>query len=200
MIVEFDGGNTRLKWRLLSAGGAVLERGTLANEALLEGALQSTLSNIKPQRARMVSVAGADLKAAVAACVTDLWGLTLAQAHTQPAHGAIHNPYKDYTKLGADRWLAVLAAYELSQGPCLIVDCGSAITVELVSDQGYIGGYIVPGHRLMRRALFADTAQVKVEQGAKFDMAPGCSTEAAVNNGIHCAHVGLASQARRMLL
>ena len=62
-------------------------------------------------------------------------------------------------QLGVDRWLAMLACYRITNQACLVVDCGTAITLDLVNPQGcHLGGYILPGLRLMQDSLLHNTA------------------------------------------
>ena len=104
--------------------------------------------------------------------------------------------------MGVDRWLAVLAAYGEWQQACLIVDCGSAVTVDMVDNDGrHRGGYIAPGIQLMRRALFRDTDAVKVAAltpGSQVD--PADNTADAVNRGLLLMVVGLVTEAHRWLM
>lgn len=65
---------------------------------------------------------------------------------SQPGLGAVVNAYEDYAQLGVDRWLALLAAYDLVDNDAIILDAGSAITIDLLSrQQGHLGGAILPG-------------------------------------------------------
>ena len=56
------------------------------------------------------------------------------------------NGYSDYQQLGVDRWLTLVAGYFNYQQDLVIVDAGSAITLDLLSQQqGHLGGAILPG-------------------------------------------------------
>jgi len=57
------------------------------------------------------------------------------------------NSYKEPKYLGTDRWLAMIASYELSLGEgFIVVDIGSAVTIDLVDNSGlHLGGVIFPG-------------------------------------------------------
>lgn len=62
---------------------------------------------------------------------------------------------------GVDRVLNVAAAYEQMQKACVVVDAGTAITVDVCNDAGdFLGGAIAPGVRLMLDALHEKTAQL----------------------------------------
>ena len=109
--------------------------------------------------------------------------VTLAKVSSTAA--GVRCGYADPSSLGVDRWLAVVAAYHLYQTSLLIVDAGSAMTLDLVSEDGrHLGGYILPGLTLMRDALWRGTDRVKVDREVdECGIDPGMDTITAVNHG-----------------
>jgi len=200
-VLDIDMGNTRLKWRL-SDIGEIVARGAHSWEGNkpLPSSLWDSLT-LSPGRVRVASVAGAERIAQLSSLVLSLWSVSLELAESRLSHGDLRNAYEQPSVLGVDRWLAVLAAYQRDGGPCLIVDCGSAVTVDLLAERGrHIGGYILPGMSLMRRALFSDTDAVKVPVGdLPAGLAPGRCTEDAVFSGLALMVLGLVEQAGRKL-
>jgi type III pantothenate kinase len=98
-----------------------------------------------------------------------------------PLRTDVENP----SRVGVDRLLAALAAYRLAGGPCIVVDCGTAITVNAVRADGlFLGGAIFPGLGMMARALSEQTALLPLT--AVPDEAPmiGRCTEDAIAAGI----------------
>ncbi|MBI3222036.1 MAG: type III pantothenate kinase [Nitrosomonadales bacterium] len=78
----------------------------------------------------------------------------------------VSNGYTQPEQLGCDRWAALLAAWHLVRGACLVVNCGTATTVDALSGQGeFIGGLILPGVELMQRSLSEAAAQLSMAQG-----------------------------------
>ena len=68
--------------------------------------------------------------------------------------GFVKNGYREPSSLGVDRWMVVLAAYHRCSGTALVIDLGTAITLDYIrSDGQHLGGYIVPGTHLSQRAL-----------------------------------------------
>ena len=66
----------------------------------------------------------------------------------------------DSTTIGADRVANAVAALDYGT-PALILDCGSAVTIELVDKNlRFLGGAIAPGRKMLRQALHANTAQL----------------------------------------
>ena len=98
--------------------------------------------------------------------------------------------YEDPSTLGADRLAALIAAHDQFQGSTCIVDCGTAVTVDVL-DQGGIhrGGIIFPGVRSMHAALLADT-DMDVDHDAGHLVMPANSTRDAIYTGCLSAVAG----------
>ena len=90
--------------------------------------------------------------------------------------------------IGQDRLLNAAAAYEVLQQACVVVDAGTAITVDYIDGAGtYHGGAIAPGVRLMLEALHAGTAQLPRITWQKPREPIGHNTTEAIRTGIfHC--------------
>ena len=88
-------------------------------------------------------------------------------------------------ELGADRLVNAIAAYEHVQGPCVVVDFGTAVNLDVVSADGeYLGGVIAPGIEISMEALADRAAKL-----LKVDLAPprafiGKSTVEAIRSGV----------------
>ncbi|MDP8230955.1 MAG: type III pantothenate kinase [Candidatus Gorgyraea atricola] len=66
----------------------------------------------------------------------------------------VKNMYKNPRQVGQDRLVNARAAYELYGGSCIIVDFGTAITIDVVNDRKeYLGGVIMPGVEISLEAL-----------------------------------------------
>lgn len=71
----------------------------------------------------------------------------------------IENLYRKKKELGQDRLLNSYAAVKLYKGPAIVIDAGTAITIDAVSKEGaYLGGIIFPGLNLLAKALKDNTA------------------------------------------
>lgn len=95
--------------------------------------------------------------------------------------------------IGADRVANVIAAAEFYELPALVIDCGSAITCEMVDDcRRFRGGAIAPGRMLMRNALGNGTAQLPdVEISSKLPETPGLGTVDAIRWGVDGGALGI---------
>ena len=87
-----------------------------------------------------------------------------------------------------DRWLAIIGAYQLARGACLVLDLGTAITADYVNAAGeHLGGYICPGLPLMRGLLRTHTQRIRYEDPVAGcngqTLRPGRTTMDAVERG-----------------
>jgi type III pantothenate kinase len=129
------------------------------------------------------------------------FGLNPEFAVSESSLNGLSNGYQQPEKLGVDRWLAMLAARSQVAGACVVVDCGSAITVDAVTSHGeHLGGYIAPGFRLMREALNAGTTAIKLTQiGYSENTFPGRNTVAAIKAAELSMIIGIIDHAKAAL-
>ena len=197
MILEIDVGNTRIKWRTLQ-NGSTCDRGALPKEELEKWLRVMGQQNV-PDKVRLSCVANRDIVKKLVEHAS-LWVCLLQEAKTSHDAAGVRCGYDDPGTLGVDRWLAVVAAFNEFGRPCVVVDVGSAVTVDLVDGDGqHLGGYIVPGLEMMRQSLFEGTSQVKVADFAAASVEPGCSTKQAVANGSLLMIKGMVESAVKLL-
>lgn len=107
------------------------------------------------------------------------------QLHSQASSFSITNSYENHSKMGADRWLAVLGAERLfPKMNLLIVDSGTATTFDILdATKQHRGGWIIPGVELMMNSLFQSTDKVMGEAGKIAQLGFGHNTDDNVNMG-----------------
>lgn len=172
----FDLGNTRLKCAPLEPQG-VGAVAALAHEGLdaLEGdALHARLDALLPARfdvAHVASVAREPLRVALLdALVRRCTRIELAR--TLPAFDGLRIAYAEPSKLGVDRFLAMLGARRRIDGALLVCGVGTAVTLDLVDAAGlHRGGRIAPSPSLMREALHARAPHLPEAGGEWVDWA-----------------------------
>jgi len=185
VILDIDLGNSAMKYRCSSFAGAVEHRADgsvdlTANElsALDGGVIQRIRAGSVMDKARTQRFADEAL---------ERWGVSVEFAHSTASVGDVTNGYADPASLGVDRWLAVLAAYKRFRKAVLVVDLGTATTLDYVDDGGrHLGGYIVPGTHLMQSTLLKDTAAIDIQEPTEplaGSRLPGESTTDAVMRG-----------------
>ena len=137
---------------------------------------------------RLVSVRSDAETAALVELLQSSFGAVVLCAQPAQVLGGVRNGYDEYARLGLDRWLAVVGAYQLSGGACLVLDLGTAVTADFVAANGeHLGGYICPGLPLMRNQLRTHTRRIRYDdisaERALQSLQPGRSTVEAVERG-----------------
>jgi type III pantothenate kinase len=100
----------------------------------------------------------------------------------------IENPYE----VGADRLVNAVAAFDRVGGPCVVVDFGTGINVDVVSAAGeYLGGAIAPGVEVSLTALTERGARLPRIDLAEPGSAIGRSTRGAIQSGVIFGFAGL---------
>ena len=172
-VLLLDAGNSRAKWRLRRARRDV-EGCCAARELSAPAAWRVPCA---PRRVVASVVRGDDARRVLRAACADLWGLEPEFAAVAgEAHGVV-NGYRNPAELGVDRWLSLLAARRLCRGDAVIVDCGTAITVDLLRADGrHDGGAVLPGLRALSGALARRAPRLEVvdarEDGADAEFPP----------------------------
>jgi type III pantothenate kinase len=189
-FLALDVGNTRLKWALYDSsqpGANLLAHGAefLENiDRLAEGPW-----NDLPEPSHILGciVAGDAIRRRVSAQL-ELWDTVPQWVVSSAAEAGLTNGYDHPTRLGADRWVAMIGArHHLlargGQGPLVVVMVGTAVTVEAIDAGGkFLGGIIIPGHGIMLRALESGTAGLHVPTGDVVDF-PTNTSDALTSGG-----------------
>ena len=172
-FLALDIGNTRLKWALYPSprpGTQLLAQGAefLENIDKLAEGVWATLTH--PTHILGSVVAGDAIKRRVEEQL-EIWDVTPQWVVASETQAGLTNGYDHPSRLGADRWVAMIGAYHrmLAQGevrPMVVVMVGTAVTVEAISPDGrFLGGFILPGHGIMLRAMESGTAGLHVPTG-----------------------------------
>jgi len=171
MKLLIDAGNTLIKWAVYSGGdrlhGGVLpvdQAGELPE--LFAGRLSRPGADFQGiQQIWVSNVAGEEVARHIRNIRVGQKAAQPVQLHfidAQEMQCGVHNGYSNAGQLGSDRWAALIAAWHMVRGKCLVVNCGTATTIDTLSGQGeFLGGLIVPGVELMQRSLSAATDQLK---------------------------------------
>jgi type III pantothenate kinase len=171
MMLLIDAGNTRIKWALVNREGWLCSSVLPAEQAgKLSQQIVSHLEKLgtglhDTQEIWVSNVAGEE----IAQQIRSISAYMSGQPHfvvAREAQCGVRNGYSYASQLGSDRWAALIAAWHLVQGKCLVVNSGTATTIDTLSGQGeFLGGLILPGVELMQHSLVAATAQLKAAQG-----------------------------------
>lgn len=157
MILELDMGNTRIKWRLLGEAGLVVQFGCASNMGQLLLVLQKAGWRIRACRVCAVRSVFSRKAEYSSLLKTVVQGQVLF-AESSASLAGVTNAYPEPKQLGIDRWLAMVAGYQRLSAACVVIDAGTALTVDYVQDDGkHLGGMIAPGVTLLARSLGAAT-------------------------------------------
>jgi len=111
--------------------------------------------------------------------------------------------YENYNTLGIDRWLVVLACaneFSCEEQDIIIIDSGTATTVDIVSDKKqHLGGWILPGLDLMVDSIASRAEKVFVNDKTPFQSEFGENTPAALKNGCLVSTIGAIQYAISLL-
>lgn len=209
MKLLIDIGNTRLKWALGAQGG-LRQTGAVAHEAapakalrILADSLPDSLPVGAIRQLWIAHVTGAEHEPALREAARSRFGLPVHFARSAAAHAGLVNAYPTPQRLGVDRWLAMLAAWTESPAACVIVDAGTALTVDCVDESGrHLGGLIAAGLSAQRRVILGSTRFAVADHAAYAAHAGeriGQDTETCVLQGALQACAGAVDRAAATL-
>ncbi len=161
MLLVIDIGNTRTKSALADDDGRLSEFEVCMNANIAASNLSA--ASQKADRALIANVAGEALAQQIAQLLIPL-EVSFVSASAQA--GGVTNGYTKPEKLGADRWAALVAAWHINKHPSLVVNAGTAVTIDALDSKGvFLGGCIMPGLRVMHESLSNNAAQLKMGEG-----------------------------------
>ena len=181
MLLTIDIGNSATKWAVFDATEIMLSG--RADLPVLDKIDAVAIATVVPERV-----------APIAAEARRQYGRdALVAGHDFPV--PIENRCDEPARVGVDRLLNALAAYERTAGACIVVDAGSAVTVDAVDASGaFLGGAIVAGPGLAAAALHDHTAQLPCMEPRVPESAIGRNTGAAIEAGLYHACRGAVAE------
>ncbi len=182
MNILIDAGNSRIKWAIdaddLWATG-VSKRADFA-DALKK---QVDENNTDVDGVFISSTRNQNYNLQLTVMLEDLFNKTAVFVEPQRRLHGVINRYEPVLSLGSDRWAAIIAARSLSNSPAIVIDCGTAVTVDAVNSEGmFEGGVIFPGIDLALQSLnSADNLNLAKEAEANVF---GLNTDQAMYSGV----------------
>jgi len=189
-----DIGNSRVKWLL---------HDHVENSFYLSGAMFRDKSDMHalfceqwghfdcPDRVLVSNVSGPYIADILDACIEKEWHVEAEYVKTEAFSHGVQNAYSEYSKLGVDRWMAIIAAwqrYRRYEEAICVVDCGTATTIDGISGSGkHLGGFIFPGYTMMQEALLNNTSNINSVRQTIPSVTFSNTTEQGVNSGCYIA-------------
>jgi type III pantothenate kinase len=193
MLLTIDAGNTRTKWAIFNLNGEITRHGACVNNQLSD--IDLSPESLGYARVIISNVAGsthaAQLEKALALYKRPvIW--------IKASHEACNviNGYAEAETLGTDRWASLIAAWNIKRAPCVVVNAGTAVTIDALdiqagSDQQgeFLGGMILPGLNLMQTSLGLGTAQLPIKDATQ-DLNDNMPTDIFAKSTIQAIEAG----------
>lgn len=176
-----DIGNQRVKWCFLAANSYADMQGlrqavakncgafALNGDAVFETAGLAFPEQIStPEKVAVSLVARAEVCDRLERYCIERWNIVPMYLRPQTAAIGLSNHYRNPAQLGCDRWFAALAGYrwlcfEDAEETAIIIDAGTAVTIDLVHKHRFEGGAILPGLATAIKTLANTTAKIKID-------------------------------------
>ncbi len=200
MILLIDIGNSRLKWATLNQDGMLSpQKGVAYKQAenLELSIAQSWLELEMPWRGVYIaSVANERVNKLISNWIMNSWGIEPRFLTTGISACGVVNGYEKPEQLGIDRWMAMIGARNLTHEVTCVVDCGTAITLDILTAHGHhAGGLILPNETIMQNSLLDNTNDLKrliaEDEYIRQYKLLGRNTQAAIVSGSVYAVIGL---------
>ncbi|MDI9335480.1 MAG: type III pantothenate kinase [Gammaproteobacteria bacterium] len=193
-FLAVDIGNTRLKWALyehIEPTSPILNQGSVYLEQIDSLAEHHWKQLPIPTSMLGCVVANKAVKNRTEEQL-ELWDINPQWVVPNRTEAGVVNLYEQPHRLGADRWLAIIGARSRLvrshlpfPRPILVIMVGTAVTIEAISANGeFLGGYILPGHGLMLKALESGTAGLYVPTGVVQEF-PRNTSDALTSGGTY---------------
>jgi type III pantothenate kinase len=205
LYLLFDVGNTRLKWAAVESTQNPSDRnkklwaysGSISSKSLYSSEHRAELSDYiaktmpKPDMIGFSCVAGETAIESLKSLFPQWHDIEWQQLKGNSTFDSMRTLYEDPATLGADRWAALIGARALSNTNTLIINAGTATTIDLLGANGvHYGGWILPGLSLMRESLQSNTAQLPLATRSGEHSGFGVSTNSAIIGGCDAAQIG----------
>ena len=183
----FDGKKLVAHWRLSTLHEQTVDEWGILTRNLF------TLERIDPARITGIIVASVvpQLDSALEEVAKRYFHLPAVLVRPNAGTGVrVH--YQPPQDVGADRVVNTVAAFEKYGGPCIVVDFGTAITFDAISEKGeYLGGVIAPGLGISAEALFTHTARLPRVDIREPQSVIGTTTVNSIQSGLYYGCLGM---------
>lgn len=154
-----DVGNSRIKVAVID--GEYQYLGAISFEDFLSPvSLNAFIDSLVPESIYISCVASLMMLEKIKSMLQTSYKLFPVILTSQQACCGLTSGYEDPHQLGVDRWMALQGANSLYRQPCIVIDAGTAMTIDALVEGQHLGGFIVPGLSSLRKSLEIDTANI----------------------------------------
>ena len=180
-MLVMDIGNSRIKWRETDKPSSRVHSESYCSEQLSEQLVEWFEHIALKSPVIICSVANAEVNGEVRRYF-DERNIKCVFLQVSREKAGVRNGYKIAEQMGVDRWVAVVTAYNKYQSAVCVMDAGTALTIDVVDEQGcHLGGLIMPGLNLMKQSLLSGTAGIDEASNSSYLLAD--NTADAVSSG-----------------
>jgi type III pantothenate kinase len=200
MVLTIDAGNTKTKWALFDDDGEISDQGACLNAHL-------STANLLPDSLTcdqiVISNVAGEAHAKQLQQLTSIYEVTTHWLTASKQLGYVINNYTTPKSLGSDRWAALIAAWHMQHTTCVVVNVGTATTIDAILSTQidgktfgvFIGGMILPGIDLMQQSLGVATAQLpkiptEISTNPKTTDSPQFTVNPFATNTTHAIYSG----------
>jgi type III pantothenate kinase len=191
MKLLIDFGNTRCKWVLIVENEWQSVNSFAHHGQNIIEAMHKHLPLKEVHEIHIVSVLGDAFETDCQRTLEDIVSCNFY--HSQADAHSIQLAYATPTSYGADRFAALVAAHQHGSGDKIIVDCGTALTIDVLKHSGqHLGGLIIPGMTMMCDSLCKQTANLMIDENpTEARLLAGNTKEAIYSGTVMLANYGL---------
>ena len=191
MRIFVDIGNSNLKLASFNNGFENAVSIKYNKESLKDSISENIKKFSAPEEMFCVSVAGDHVQNQFSELCLETWNIVPKYLGVSKSFMGVTNAYEKFNQLGVDRWMAIIAAWNKVKNGVIVIDFGSALTIDIVNSKGkHQGGYILPGEYLMQKTLAINTNIHSEFGNEKFSLEPGVNTVECIVNGTGRATLG----------
>jgi type III pantothenate kinase len=182
-ILVIDSGNSYIKWGLQINYQWVRKGKVFYNDIFL---LKKEFASLPQPKIIVISHVARSVTRSQLNLLISIWPISPHWVIAQSFQCNVFNDYSDPTQFGSDRWAALIAAWEILHTACLVINVGTAVTIDALSDSGrFLGGIILPGPELIFNSLLSGTQLTNIRTG-NYKTFPLNTNDGIQSGVIHC--------------
>ncbi|MBY0483397.1 type III pantothenate kinase [Nitrosomonas sp.] len=185
-ILAIDSGNSFIKWGLFNHG-CCLKLGKIQYDKIQD--VKNDFKVLQAPESIIISHVSREATKNQICEQISRWPVKPHWIRSCAFQCGVTNSYSNPAQLGCDRWASLIAAWEMQQQACLVINIGTAVTIDALSESGeFLGGIILPGFHLMLNSLQRGTQLFNAGMSTYEDFP--INTNSAIQSGIIHSVIG----------